>query len=595
MAGADVAVPSISIATPTAADTVLGVQESGAVKRFLVAKIGEAVGPLIGRAQGVYRVSPSGDATGVADKTAYDAAYALAVAAGGGIIELASGTFYTKNTFAVIHDNIYIRGSGKELTKIVAVATWASEAHANGATMAAVVTFCGVSNFGVSGLTVDAVTNSITVNGIAAIPDATNGTGTPCDNGYIINCGVRLGDAHNYHIWSQRAQRVRIEGNTVDGGVTTYNATSKQEGIEVYGGRDVLIRGNFVKNVGAVGIPVGTGASLTPLSEAVRVSVIDNIVVGCGKGLLVQPTYDATNGDCGVYDVIVAHNRVSGCWLWGITLDIANNNSTASGVQISHNLVRGPSSGGQAASRGIRLFNSGTSAATVNLRNILVSHNDVIDIPHTDSNGPISVYRFSNFRLNNNVARQSPSVTGTGAGRGYWIYGCKSFEVIDCEADGARYFAVEVTASSGFTFRGMRMFNYNKAGAGVAAMMINPNVTDFEIIDPVIDLDTVTNEGAHINLGSAGIDRFLVKGVRYRGANGTTHTQGNMSFNAGRTWVAGTAYVNRSVVRPTAPGAFYYVCVTAGTSHATTEPTWPTSEGATVTDGTVTWVARSIH
>lgn len=43
-----------------------------------------------------------------------------------------------------------------------------------------------------------------------------------------------------------------------------------------------------------------------------------------------------------------------------------------------------------------------------------------------------------------------------------------------------------------------------------------------------------------------------------------------------------------TVVEPTAPNGFVYICTVAGT--ATGEPTWPTTLGGTVTDGTVTWM-----
>ncbi len=49
-----------------------------------------------------------------------------------------------------------------------------------------------------------------------------------------------------------------------------------------------------------------------------------------------------------------------------------------------------------------------------------------------------------------------------------------------------------------------------------------------------------------------------------------------------------TAYALNSYVLPAAPNGFYYKATTAGTS-AGTIPTFPTTIGATVTDGTVTW------
>lgn len=53
------------------------------------------------------------------------------------------------------------------------------------------------------------------------------------------------------------------------------------------------------------------------------------------------------------------------------------------------------------------------------------------------------------------------------------------------------------------------------------------------------------------------------------------------------TWAADTAYSAGDVVKPTV-GTHYYRCTVAGTSHAMTEPTWPT-DGTTVTDNTATW------
>lgn len=67
------------------------------------------------------------------------------------------------------------------------------------------------------------------------------------------------------------------------------------------------------------------------------------------------------------------------------------------------------------------------------------------------------------------------------------------------------------------------------------------------------------------------------------------HVQG-LTIN---TWAASTAYALGQYVQPTAPNGRFYECTTAGTS-GTGEPAWPTSTGATITDGTVVWTDRGL-
>ena len=61
-------------------------------------------------------------------------------------------------------------------------------------------------------------------------------------------------------------------------------------------------------------------------------------------------------------------------------------------------------------------------------------------------------------------------------------------------------------------------------------------------------------------------------------------------FQAPAVRVNSTAYVLGNKVSPSTANGFYYICIAAGTSGAAA-PTWPTANGGTVADGTVTWKA----
>lgn len=54
-------------------------------------------------------------------------------------------------------------------------------------------------------------------------------------------------------------------------------------------------------------------------------------------------------------------------------------------------------------------------------------------------------------------------------------------------------------------------------------------------------------------------------------------------------WAAATAYTEGDWIIPTTPNGYKYKCSTSGISHASTEPTWPTSIGSTVVDNTCVW------
>jgi len=58
-------------------------------------------------------------------------------------------------------------------------------------------------------------------------------------------------------------------------------------------------------------------------------------------------------------------------------------------------------------------------------------------------------------------------------------------------------------------------------------------------------------------------------------------------------WDANHAYTSGQYLEPDTLTGYYYECTTSGTSDGSTEPTWPTTVGSTVTDGTAVWTCRA--
>lgn len=81
-----------------------------------------------------------------------------------------------------------------------------------------------------------------------------------------------------------------------------------------------------------------------------------------------------------------------------------------------------------------------------------------------------------------------------------------------------------------------------------------------------------------------------VTGTGYTAA-GATVTSPTMTYTAAASataWQASHAYAVNDTVRKVSNNGHVYRCIVAGTS-SSSEPTWPTGPGATVTDGSVTW------
>jgi hypothetical protein len=94
--------------------------------------------------------------------------------------------------------------------------------------------------------------------------------------------------------------------------------------------------------------------------------------------------------------------------------------------------------------------------------------------------------------------------------------------------------------------------------------------------------DDITNE-----LTTAG-------GYTAGGAAVANPTVSYTAANSWTAWAANTAYTVGTLRRPSTGNGLLYRCAVAGTSHASTEPTWPTTVGETVTDNGITWVCAGV-
>jgi hypothetical protein len=65
--------------------------------------------------------------------------------------------------------------------------------------------------------------------------------------------------------------------------------------------------------------------------------------------------------------------------------------------------------------------------------------------------------------------------------------------------------------------------------------------------------------------------------------------------NRSAIWTPNTAYILNQIIRPITTNTHSYKCTIAGTSHISTEPTFPTTVNTTVVDnGTLTWKENTL-
>ncbi|MDQ6661538.1 MAG: right-handed parallel beta-helix repeat-containing protein, partial [Chloroflexota bacterium] len=270
---------------------------------------------LAGRAEpnGTYVQMVTGlDATGATNASVIiQAALDAAFAAGGGEVILPRGIFRI-NTSLIIRSGVTLRGTGRGKTILRPPTGTIGSVTVNGAFIGCCVAMVGAVKAAVLGLTVDLTTNSAGANGIAMMPEGAAYNGTRTTDSTVQDCEVLGNGNAQYCIWNLRGQRNKILFNYVNGGSV---ASNTQEGIEVFGGDDILVMGNTVRNVGSHGI-YSNSAGGVAATDRLAVRVIDNTVDTADVGL----EFDADAADGSLKNSTVRGNTVTNMRTAGVSI-----------------------------------------------------------------------------------------------------------------------------------------------------------------------------------------------------------------------------------------------------------------------------------
>lgn len=157
--------------------------------------------------------------------------------------------------------NVHIVGDGGRATRLK---------KQSGFTGTAGVVFSSCSNCSVRGVYVDS--NGQDGNGIAAGPANFNTLlGTASSNIHVSDCIVELQpDAHNYGIVFFVVEGGSIDNNIIDGMSATPWLNEEMEGIEIFGGGNIRVTRNRVRNL--------SGNALSMFSDANLLSPLRNII-----------------------------------------------------------------------------------------------------------------------------------------------------------------------------------------------------------------------------------------------------------------------------------------------------------------------------
>ncbi len=255
------------------------------------------------------------------DEPVIQAALDTAYQAGGGTVTLPAGVHHIGRAL-ILRSNVRLKGAGMGSTIIRATTSPLEGKIVDGAEVYAGIAMVGADQAGVSDLTLDLFTNRVWTNGIVLLPTGAGWVGTPTTRSFVERVHVMGGgNYHAYMIWNLRGRHNKILNNIVDGGVPTYT-TSPQEGIEVFGGADIVISGNTVRNIGRACINVVSALGDLADTALVGLNVVNNSIEACGIGIYLSPVLNGQRSE-DLTQIHVHNNLLRRIWLAGILGTVA--------------------------------------------------------------------------------------------------------------------------------------------------------------------------------------------------------------------------------------------------------------------------------
>lgn len=220
----------------------------------------------------------------------------------------------------VVSEDTRLVGDGEGLTVIEGPAGAYPTRYVNGTLVVGTIAVVGASRVTVEGITIDHATNGTLGSAVEFVPDA-NFTGDFCEDCVVRNVEV-LGVYRTFALlWSMRGQRMKFLDCHVDGGWTDgMPGGYDQQGIEIYGGDTVEIRGCIINRIGGEGISMGTGAGLDDTALTGVICTV-NQLKGCRNGISAGATDGATEAQ-DAKDFSIHHNIIRdtvGFGIWIVT------------------------------------------------------------------------------------------------------------------------------------------------------------------------------------------------------------------------------------------------------------------------------------